>query len=59
MQGMHGVMYYAGNQLMLNGKVKSHDELWYALLEAEKLFATKDPQVRPDCATHKAFALLS
>lgn len=30
---------------MLNGKLKSHDELWQALLEAEKLFATKDPQV--------------
>ena len=35
---------------MLNGKLKSHHELWYALLDAEKLFSTKDPQVGIFCS---------
>ena len=32
---------------MMNGKLKSHKDLWKALLDAEKLFSGKDPQVCP------------
>lgn len=46
-----------GSPLMLNGKLKSHNDLWYALLEAEKLFATKDPQVPICCIPIFAYRL--
>ena len=35
----------AGSPLMLNGKLKSHFQLWDALLKVEKMFETVDPEV--------------
>ncbi|DBB12256.1 hypothetical protein WJX82_005134 [Trebouxia sp. C0006] len=35
---------YAGSPLMLNGKLKSHFELWNALLQVEKMFDTMDDE---------------
>lgn len=35
----------SGSPLMLNGKLKSHFELWDALLQVEKMFDTMDDEV--------------
>jgi len=39
------VLVCLGSPLMLNGKLKSHFELWDALLQVEKMFDTMDDEV--------------
>lgn len=36
---------HAGSPLMLNGKLKDHQELWQALVKVEKMFATVPDEV--------------
>ena len=36
---------HAGSPLMLNGKLKGHQDLWQALVTVEKMFATKPEEV--------------
>jgi len=45
------VLVCLGSPLMLNGKLKSHFELWNALLQVEKMFDTMDDEVTimPNC----------
>ncbi len=45
---------------MLNGKLKSHFELWDALLQVEKMFDTMDDEViimSKDFACHMSFSM--
>jgi mannitol/fructose-specific phosphotransferase system IIA component (Ntr-type) len=39
------LLFCLGSPLMLNGKLKSHFELWDALLQVEKMFDTMDDEV--------------
>lgn len=45
----------SGSLLMLNGKLKSHFELWDALLNVEKMLETTDDEVA-DAETTMHFA---